>query len=113
MIRVQNGGGVFSGLLKVQIFFWVLEIPDIFCGERSMLGPSLHMKKKIRAPPPPPGIMSILQKHGVPRIMSPYTKMSRGVQGDFVLHLQKSLRSNAINHWLVAVRSHIFHLKIQ
>ena len=38
-------------------------------------------------------IMSILQKHEGPQIMSPYTKMSRGVLGDFVLHLHKSLKA--------------------
>ena len=38
--------GYLFGLLKFQIFFGVLEIPDIFLGERWMLGPSLHMKKK-------------------------------------------------------------------
>ena len=31
MVKVQNGGYVF-GLLKFQIFFGVLEIPDIFGG---------------------------------------------------------------------------------
>ena len=32
-VKVQNGG-YFLGLLKFQIFFGVLEIPDIFGGER-------------------------------------------------------------------------------
>ena len=32
-VKVQNGG-YFFGLLKFQIFFGVLEIPDIFGGER-------------------------------------------------------------------------------
>ena len=36
--------GIFFGLLKFQIFFGVLEIPDIFWGEGQMLGPSLRMK---------------------------------------------------------------------
>ena len=31
-------------------FLGVLEIPDIFWGERQMLGPSLHMRKKIEYP---------------------------------------------------------------
>ena len=31
-VKVQNGGH-FLGLLKFQIFFGVLEIPDIFWGE--------------------------------------------------------------------------------
>ena len=39
-------GDIFFGLLKFRIFFGVLEIPDIFWGERKMLGPSLRMKKK-------------------------------------------------------------------
>ena len=38
--------GYFFGLLKFHIFFGVLEIPDIFWGEREMLDPSLRMKKK-------------------------------------------------------------------
>ena len=33
-------------MLKFQIFFGVLEIPDIFFGERYMLGLSLRMTKK-------------------------------------------------------------------
>ena len=36
--------------------------------------------------------MPILQKQVDPRSMSPYTKMSRGDQGDFVLHLHKSFK---------------------
>ena len=32
-VKVQNGGYFFV-LVKFQIFFWVLEIPDIFGGER-------------------------------------------------------------------------------
>ena len=32
-VKVQNGG-YFRGMLKFQIFFGVLEIPDIFGGER-------------------------------------------------------------------------------
>ena len=44
-VKVKKGG-VFFGLLKFQIFFGVLEIPDIFLGQRLRLGPSLHMKKK-------------------------------------------------------------------
>ena len=31
---------------KISNIFWVLEIPDIFWGERLMLGQSLRMKKK-------------------------------------------------------------------
>ena len=38
--------GEIFGVGKFQIFFGVLEIPDILGGERSKLGPSLHMKKK-------------------------------------------------------------------
>ena len=29
-----SGGGYFWGLIKFQIFFGVLEIPDVFCCER-------------------------------------------------------------------------------
>ena len=32
-VKVQNGG-YFFGSLKLQIFFGVLEVPDIFWGER-------------------------------------------------------------------------------
>ena len=52
-VKVQNGG-YFLGLLKFQIFFGVLEIPDIFWSERWMLGPSPY-EEKMRVPPPPPG----------------------------------------------------------
>ena len=38
-VKVQNGG-YFGVVIKCQIFFGVLEIPDIFWGERKMLGPS-------------------------------------------------------------------------
>ena len=44
-VKVQNVGYLF-GLLKFQIFFRVLEIPDISWDERWMLGQSLRMKKK-------------------------------------------------------------------
>ena len=39
-------GVIFLGIAKFQIIFVVLEIPDIFWGERQMLGPSLRMMKK-------------------------------------------------------------------
>ena len=37
--------GYFYGLLKFQIFFGVLNISDIFGGERKMLGLRLRMNK--------------------------------------------------------------------
>ena len=44
--------GIFFGVAKISnIFFWVLEIPDIFLGEGQMLGPSLCMQKKCEFPP--------------------------------------------------------------
>ena len=47
----------FLGLLKFQIFFGVLEIPDIFGGCRGEAGPETRFEgKKMRVPPPPPGI---------------------------------------------------------
>ena len=39
--------------LNFKYLFGVLEILDIFWGERYMLGPSLHMKKTLEYPPPP------------------------------------------------------------
>ena len=42
---------IFGGLLISNIF-GVLEIADIFGAEEQMLGPSLRMKKYMRAPPP-------------------------------------------------------------
>ena len=39
------------GLQKIQIFFGVLNILDIFGGKQQMLGPSLRMKDE-SAPPP-------------------------------------------------------------
>ena len=39
------------GLQKIQIFFGVLDILDIFGGKQQMLGPSLRMKDE-SAPPP-------------------------------------------------------------
>ena len=43
MVKVQNWN-----------IFGVLDIPDILWGERLMLGPSLHMRKTLEYPPPPP-----------------------------------------------------------
>ena len=33
-LRSMNRFGIFLGVAKILIFFGVLEIPDIFCGER-------------------------------------------------------------------------------
>ena len=44
--KVKNGG-YFLGFLTFQTFFGVPEIPDIFLGERYMLGPSLRIQKKL------------------------------------------------------------------
>ena len=46
-------GGIFGGWQNLKYFFGVLEIPDIFWGERWMLGVSLRMKKKMRSAPTP------------------------------------------------------------
>ena len=48
-VNVQNGG-YFFGLLKFQIFFGVLEIPDIL-GVRIDAGPEPTYQEKMRAPP--------------------------------------------------------------
>ena len=45
-VKVQNGVYIFFGCSNFKYFLGVLEIPDIFGGERWMLGPSLRMKKK-------------------------------------------------------------------
>ena len=46
--------GIFLGVAKFQIFFWVLDIPDIFFfwggGLTVDAGPSLRMKKKYEYP---------------------------------------------------------------
>ena len=49
--------GVFLGSLKFQIFFGVLEIPDIFFwggGLTVDAGPEPMYEEKMREPPPPP-----------------------------------------------------------
>ena len=42
--------GLYLGVISMLIFFGVLGIPDMFLGERQMLGPNLRMEKKIRVP---------------------------------------------------------------
>ena len=46
---------IFGAAKMSSIYLVCLKIPDIFWGERFMLGPSLRMKK-MRVPPPPPPI---------------------------------------------------------
>ena len=46
--------GYFLGLLKIQIFFGVLEIPDIFWGCTVDAGSEPSYTEKNRVPPPPP-----------------------------------------------------------
>ena len=50
--------GVFFGLLKIQIFFGVLEIPDIFLGCTIDAGsePTYTEKNESTPPPPPLGV---------------------------------------------------------
>ena len=43
--------GINFGLLKFQIFFGVLEIPDIFWGRRVDAGPEPTYGEKLRVPP--------------------------------------------------------------
>ena len=43
--------GVFFGLLKIQIFFGVLEIPDIFWGCTVDAGSEPTYTEKMRVPP--------------------------------------------------------------
>ena len=56
--------GVFFGfakILKFQIFFWVLEIPDIFFGVNGRCWARAYVWRKIETttpPPPPPGGLS-------------------------------------------------------
>ena len=45
------GGGVFFGLLKFQIFFGVLEIPDIILGEHAEPEPTYEEKMRVQPPP--------------------------------------------------------------
>ena len=49
-VKVQNGG-YFWGLLKYQIFFGVLDIPDIFWGWRASAGPEPTYEEKMKLPP--------------------------------------------------------------
>ena len=49
-VNVQNGG-YFWGLLEFQIFFGVLEIPDIFLGLTEDAGPEPTYEYKVRVPP--------------------------------------------------------------
>ena len=51
MVKVQNGR-YFFGLLKIQIFFGVLEIPDIFLGCTVDAGLEPTYTEKMRVPPP-------------------------------------------------------------
>ena len=51
-VKVQNWD-IFLGLLKFQIFFGVLEIPDIFFGWTVYAGSEPTYAEKIRVPPPP------------------------------------------------------------
>ena len=45
--------GVFFRSLNFQIFFVVLEIPDIFLGQTVDAEPEPTYEEKIRGPPPP------------------------------------------------------------
>ena len=47
-----KNGGYFGGLLKFQIFFGVLEIPDIFGGRPVDAGPEPTYGEKMSTPPP-------------------------------------------------------------
>ena len=65
-VKAKKGGN-YLGLLKFQIFFGVLGIPDIFLGEQYMLGPSLRTKKNESTPPPGPLPLPLLNssiQHG-------------------------------------------------
>ena len=46
--------GIAFGLLKFQIFFGVLGIPDISWGWKVDAGPEPTYEEKLRVPPPPP-----------------------------------------------------------
>ena len=52
MVNIQNEN-IFAWK-KFQIFFWVLDIPDIFWRQTVDAGPNPTYEEKVRVPPPPP-----------------------------------------------------------
>ena len=65
MVNIQNEN-IFAWQ-KFQIFFWVLDIPDIFWRQTVDAGPNPTYEEKVRVPPPPthththPGSQSIMR----------------------------------------------------
>ena len=52
MVNIQNEN-IFAWQ-KFQIFFWVLDIPDIFWRQTVDAGPNPTYVEKVRVTPPPP-----------------------------------------------------------
>ena len=51
MVNVQSEN-IFAWQ-KIQIFFWMLDIPDIFWRQTVDAGPNSTYEEKVRVPPPP------------------------------------------------------------
>ena len=58
-------GDILGGTLKFQIFFGVLEIPNIFWGRTVEAGPKPTYEEKNESTPPPPGTCICLSLHSL------------------------------------------------
>ena len=58
-----GGGGVTTKMAKIQIFFGVLGIPNIFWRQTVDAGPNPTYEEKVRLPPPPPPPLTHTHTH--------------------------------------------------